>query len=98
MTYGDTKYIPSQCNNMFVFPGLGLGATVCGAKRVSRGMIYACSETLATSLTEEEIKAGQVFPSIHRIREISLRGHSVVRAAHRKISRIPRRYLATSRR
>ena len=35
------------------------------------------------ALTEEEIKAGQVFPSIHRIREISLRvATSVVRAAH----------------
>ena len=68
---------------MFIFPGLGLGATVCGAKRVSRGMIYATSETLATSLTEEEKQAGQVFPSIHRIREISLRvATAVVRAAH----------------
>ena len=81
--YGGTTYIPSQCNNMFVFPGLGLGATVCGAKRVSRGMIYACSETLATSLTEDEKRAGQVFPSINRIREISLRvATAVVRAAH----------------
>jgi hypothetical protein len=29
---GWTDFYPSQCNNMSVFPWLGVGATVCGAK------------------------------------------------------------------
>ena len=30
-------YRPSQCNNMFIFPGLGLGATLCSPKTISEG-------------------------------------------------------------
>lgn len=35
---------PSQCNNMYVFPGLGLGATVCGAKKVTDRMLYVAAK------------------------------------------------------
>ena len=30
----------SQCNNMYIFPGLGLGASLCGAKKVTDRMLY----------------------------------------------------------
>ena len=56
---------------MFIFPGLGLGATLCGAKYISQGIVYSTSVALASSLTKDEREAGQIFPSITRIREIS---------------------------
>ena len=34
------KYTVSQCNNMYIFPGLGLGASLCGAKKVTDRMLY----------------------------------------------------------
>jgi malate dehydrogenase (oxaloacetate-decarboxylating)(NADP+) len=34
----------SQCNNMYVFPGLGLGATICGAKKVTDRMLYVAAK------------------------------------------------------
>ena len=34
------SYTVSQCNNMYIFPGLGLGASLCGAKRVTDRMLY----------------------------------------------------------
>lgn len=92
VTVGSKTFVPSQCNNMFVFPAIGLGATVAGARRVSKNMIYAASEALATSLTEEEMNAGQVFPSIPRIRNISLRlATAIVRAAKEEGLTSPRR-------
>ncbi len=63
----------SQCNNMFIFPGLGLGAVLCEARRVSSSMLQASSLALADSLTDDERAAGQVFPSVDRIREVSAR-------------------------
>lgn len=34
------NFTVSQCNNMYIFPGLGLGASLCGAKRVTDRMLY----------------------------------------------------------
>ena len=66
---------------MFIFPGLGLGATLCGAKHISQGIVYATSLALAGSLTAEERAGGQIFPSVHRIRDIS---HAVAIAVIRQ--------------
>eukprot|EP00949_MAST-11_sp_MAST-11-sp1_P004472 g4472.t1 len=63
---------PSQCNNMFIFPGLGLGASVAKCRLISPEMIYATSVALAESLTAAEYADGQTFPSIERIRDVSL--------------------------
>lgn len=71
LVMGGRTYVPSQCNNMFIFPGLGLGATICQASRITDKMIHQTSITLANSLTEEERNCGQIFPSVKRIREVS---------------------------
>lgn len=65
---------PSQCNNMYIFPGIGLGATVCGAKRVSDRMLYVAAEALANFTPAADVEAGKVFPSIMKIRQAS---HSI---------------------
>ena len=44
----------------YIFPGLGLGATLCKAKMMSDEMILVAAETLAECLTEEEASKGQV--------------------------------------
>ncbi|CAK4754857.1 unnamed protein product [Aphanomyces euteiches] len=67
------EYNVSQCNNMFIFPGVGLGAIVCGASRVSDRMLYVAAQALATCMTPEEIAKGQVFPSVKNIRHVSLK-------------------------
>lgn len=67
---GETKY-PGQGNNMYIFPGLGLGAVLSRPKHISNEMIYATSKALADSLTPEEISKGWLYPSLKRIREVS---------------------------
>ena len=40
-THSDGKtLIPSQCNNMYVFPGLGLAASVAGVSEITDAMLY----------------------------------------------------------
>jgi malate dehydrogenase (oxaloacetate-decarboxylating)(NADP+) len=64
-------FYPTQCNNMFVFPGIGLGVTLCGAKTVSDRMLYVAAEALANYVSEEELAQGKVFPNITKIRDVS---------------------------
>ena len=42
--------ITCQCNNMFIFPGVGLGATLAGALRVTDRMMYTAAEVMALCL------------------------------------------------
>jgi len=59
-----------QANNVFVFPGIGLGAIVSGASRITDGMINASSTALAAALSEEEIADRSLMPEISRLWDI----------------------------
>lgn len=82
---GKTHY-PGQGNNMYVFPGLGLGAILARASSVTDKMVEASSLALADSLTSEERSLELIYPRIERIREISaLIATRVIRAAQREV-------------
>jgi malate dehydrogenase (oxaloacetate-decarboxylating) len=63
----------SQCNNLFVFPGMGLGALVSGTPFITDQMFMAASRAVSEMITEDELKAGQVLPGISDIRDVSAR-------------------------
>lgn len=67
---GETK-IPSQCNNMYVFPGIGLAASVAGVTEITDRMLYLAAVACSESLTPEEQAAGRTFPELARIRDVS---------------------------
>jgi len=72
VTFDDGRvFTPSQCNNMYVFPGLGLGATICGARKVTDRMLYVAAEALANFTSEDDVRRGKVFPPISAIRDAS---------------------------
>lgn len=77
LNYKGKDYYPGQGNNMYIFPGLGLGAILSRAAKVSDRMVEAASLALADSLTEEERSLDMVYPRVERIREISV--HIAVR-------------------
>ena len=59
-----------QANNVFVFPGLGLGAIVSGASEITNAMINASSRALADSLTAEELAEGCLMPEVSRLWDV----------------------------
>jgi len=62
---------PCQGNNMFIFPGVGLGAILAKTRTITDGMFYAAATTLADMLTPEELAEGKVYPDISQIRNVS---------------------------
>ncbi|HBL16108.1 MAG: hypothetical protein A2X36_16890 [Elusimicrobia bacterium GWA2_69_24] len=63
----------SQCNNLYIFPGMGLGAMVSGTLRVTNRMFIAASHAIAGSVTEQALASGQLLPGIKNIRDVSAR-------------------------
>ena len=65
-------YVPGQGNNVYIFPGIGLGALCADASEVTDSMFLKAARTLAGLVTSDDLAQGRVFPSLTRIREVSL--------------------------
>jgi len=82
--YERKTYHAGQGNNMYIFPGLGLGSILAKASSVTDTMVEASSLGLTRSLTKNEEDDGLVYPRIERIREISAQiAVDVIRAAQK---------------
>ncbi len=71
VTLANARFEPGQGNNAYIFPGVGLGAVVSGASRVSDDMFLAAARVLAEQVTEKDLALGRVYPPLSRIREVS---------------------------
>jgi len=74
-------YRVGQCNNAFVFPGVGLGVCVSRARYVSDGMFLDAAKALAVNVTAEDLAQCAVYPRLSRIRDCS---HAVACAVIRR--------------
>lgn len=71
-------------NNMYVFPGIGLGTILSKATTVTQSMIYASATSLSTSLLSSEVSDGLLYPDLTRIRDVSvIVAIGVIRAAQK---------------
>ncbi|KAH9901874.1 NADP-dependent malic enzyme [Xylariomycetidae sp. FL2044] len=86
-----TTYYPNQGNNVYVFPGLGLGAILAKASKVTDEMVYISAASLAESLNADEVHKGLIYPRIERVRDASVVvAREVMKAARREgVSTLP---------
>jgi malate dehydrogenase (oxaloacetate-decarboxylating) len=71
VSLGGKRYRIGQCNNSFVFPGVGLGLTISRARRVSNGMFLEAAKALAGHISDQHLAEGAVYPELRTIRECS---------------------------
>lgn len=64
-------YCPNQGNNMYIFPGLGLGSVICKARIITDNMLHAASMSLVRCVSEEDLRRGVIYPKVRYIREVS---------------------------
>jgi malate dehydrogenase (oxaloacetate-decarboxylating) len=67
---GKTLYT-SQCNNMYIFPGLGLGALVAKAAKVTDAMFLAGSRAISGMVGKDLEAQGKLLPEMKDIRKVS---------------------------
>jgi malate dehydrogenase (oxaloacetate-decarboxylating) len=60
-----------QCNNCFVFPGLGFGAMAVGAREVSEAMIDASIEALAGVIPAARDPDAPLMPPLAAVQQVS---------------------------
>jgi malate dehydrogenase (oxaloacetate-decarboxylating) len=69
--YGDRVHRIGQANNVFIFPGMGLGVITVRAQEVTDGMFLAAARALADNTEPELVAQGQLYPDIDDVREVS---------------------------
>jgi malate dehydrogenase (oxaloacetate-decarboxylating) len=68
----DGRTIPiAQCNNVFIFPAVGLGVVAAGARRVTDGMILAAAQELGKHSPARTDRSGSLLPALRDIRSVA---------------------------
>ncbi len=65
------RLVPGQGNNAYVFPGVGLGALVCEAERITDEMFGVAARALAGQVSEGDLAEGRLYPPFERVRDVS---------------------------
>ncbi len=60
-----------QANNVFVFPGVGLGAIVSRSREITDRMFLVAATTLSAMIPADRIREGAIYPALGELRPIS---------------------------
>lgn len=71
VNYNGKIYNISQCNNSYIFPGIGLGVLACGATRITDSMLIASSNTLASCSPLLQNPEADLLPDLNEIQYVS---------------------------
>ena len=68
---GGRTHVVGQANNVFVFPGVGLGAVASRACEITDRMLLVAATTLADMVPTERLEQGAIYPRLTELRSIS---------------------------
>jgi len=71
VSYQNKLYPVAQCNNSYIFPGIGLAVLASKANRVTENMLMASSHALAQTSPLAQTGDGALLPPLNKIRQVS---------------------------
>ena len=73
VVYGDRVIQIGQCNNSFIFPGVGLGVLASGARRVTDAMFVAAARVLSEFAPVLRNPEAPLYPPLEKVRDVSFK-------------------------
>jgi malic enzyme len=70
VTFGGKTFTVGQGNNVFIFPGVGLGALTVGASVITDEMITAAAKRLSEIVPQDHLDINCVYPHPQELREV----------------------------
>lgn len=71
VSYGGRKIPIAQCNNVYIFPAMGLGLVASGARRVTEPMMLAAARTLGANSPAIKDPSASLLPALTDIRRVA---------------------------
>lgn len=69
--YNGQRFTIAQCNNSYIFPGIGLGVIACKSSRVTDEMLMTASMTLSASAPDVDDPKASILPPLTDLPQIS---------------------------
>jgi malate dehydrogenase (oxaloacetate-decarboxylating)(NADP+) len=70
---GGQTFLPSQANNLYIFPAVGMAVYATNAKRVTDEMFIEAAHAVADQVSPEQLKLGMLFPPQSNILEVEIK-------------------------
>jgi len=71
VSYGGRKILIAQCNNIYIFPAMGLAAVASGARRVTEPMMLAAARALSENSPALKDASSSLLPPLTEIRGVA---------------------------
>ena len=71
--FGGKTYLPSQNNNLYIFPAVGMAIYATKAKRVTDEMFIEAAHAVADQMTSQQLELGMLYPPQSNILETGIK-------------------------
>jgi len=69
--YEGRTHVIGQANNVFIFPGMGLGCILSGVQEVTDSLFLAAAHRLADCVVQDRLDAGAIYPNQNELRNVA---------------------------